>query len=298
MRRHHALVTVVGSLAVALALVVALARSQGDFAQAFSSAPIWILGIAVLLHVGWLVARCEAWHVCVGAAGGQVHRRRLYRAGSVGYLGNIFNGHFGFAVRIAALRRSAPRESPSPSVLVAAELPILVVEGGLAALMSFTLIGPLGVPWWVPLASIGLAVGVIAAVSRVARGRDQGAWRGLSVMRGLRSRNRVIALVVLAVSVQVVRNWLVLKGIGVDASVLDSVALLIGMAVIGLLPVGPSLGAATAVLILGANGVADTAAAGVLLTVTAAVGAIVFALWALIDRMRPTGTPVPVPLPS
>ena len=81
----------------------------------------------------WLIARSEAWHVCVGAAGGSVNRRRLYRAASVGYLGNVFNGNFGLAVRIAALRRSAPSDSPRPSVLVAAELPILVIEGALAA---------------------------------------------------------------------------------------------------------------------------------------------------------------------
>ncbi len=69
-------------------------------------------------------------------------------------LGNLFNGQFGLAVRIAALRRSAPRESPAPSVLIAAELPIVVVEVALAALTSFTLVGPLGVPWWVPLVCV------------------------------------------------------------------------------------------------------------------------------------------------
>ena len=40
-----------------------------------------------------------------------------------------------------------------------------------------------------------------------------------------------------------------------------------------MLPVGPTLGVATAVVILGANGVAITAAAGALLTATAAIGA-------------------------
>ena len=46
----------------------------------------------------------------------EVSRRRLYRAASLGYLGNTFNGQFGLAVRIAALRRSAPgiaRHPPS-----------------------------------------------------------------------------------------------------------------------------------------------------------------------------------------
>ena len=53
-----------------------------------------------------------------------------------------------------------------------------------------------------------------------------------------------------------------------------------------MLPVGPTLGVATAVVILGANGVAITAAAGALLTATAAIGALCFAAWALVDRMR------------
>ena len=48
----------------------------------------------------------------------------------------------------------------------------------------------------------------------------------------------------------------------------------------------PSLGVATTVLILGSKGVAQTAAAGALLTATGAVGAVLFASWALLDRWR------------
>ena len=292
LRRHSTAVTVAGSLVVAAALVAGLWGMRSEFATAFGSASAVILGAAVLLQVIWLIARSEAWHVCVEAAGGTVARRRLYRAASVGYLGNLFNSNFGLAVRIAALRRSAPADSPRPSVLVAAELPIIVVEAGLAALMSFTLVGPLGIPWWVPLACFAVAFCVIAGLTRLCRDRREGVWKGLAVMRGLRGRNAIIGLVIFAVSAQVARNWLVLEGIGVDVSVFDAVALLIGAAVIGLLPVGPSLGAATAVLILGTNGVAVVAAAGALLTVTAAVGALCFAFWALVDRMRPSPTAV------
>ncbi len=193
-------------------------------------------------------------------------------------------------MRIGALRRSAPRESPPASVLVAAELPIIIVEGALAALMSFTLIAPLGVPWWVPLVAIVVMAGVFAGARSLARERHHGAWRGLAVMRGLEGRSQIIALVVLAVSIQVLRNWFLLGAVGVDVSVLDSVALLIAMAVVGLLPLGPGAGAATAVVILGANGVAATAAAGALLTMTGVVGTLAFAGWAMVDRLRP---PVP-----
>jgi hypothetical protein len=252
-----------------------------------------VLSGAVLLQLAWLVARSEAWHVCVGAAGGSVGRRRLYRAASVGYLGNQFNSNFGLAVRIAALRRSAPADCPSPSVLVAAEVPIVVIEMALAALLSFTLIGPLGLPWWVPVIALTVAVALLGGGARFVRNRREGFWRGLDVLRGLKGRNAIIALVILAVSMQVVRNWLVLEGIGVDISLLDAVALLIAAAAVGLLPVGPSLGAATAVLILGSNGVAAVAAAGALLTATGAIGALCFASWALVDRLRPA-TPAAV----
>lgn len=295
-RRHSAIVTMAGFSLVVAALVVGLWDKRADFAASFGSASLLVLGAAVLLQLIWLVARSEAWHVCVGAAGGTVGRRRLYRAASVGYLGNVFNPNFGLAVRIAALRRSAPGNSPAPGTLVAAELPIVVVELALAALLSFTLIGPLGLPWWLPLVCLAVAAAVIGGGSRFVRDRREGFWRGLDVMRGLKSRNAIVALVIFAVSMQVVRNWLVLEGIGVDISLLDAVALLIAAAAVGLLPVGPSLGAATAVLILGGNGVAAVAAAGALLTATGAIGALCFAAWALADRLRPLAAPQAPPL--
>ena len=153
--------------------------------------------------------------------------------------------------------------------------------------------GPLGVPWWVPLLCFVATLAVIAGLTRLARDRRHGFWKGLAVMRELHGRSRIIGLIVFAVCAQIARNWLVLQGIGVDASVLDSVALLIGVAVIGLLPVGPSLGAAAAVVILGTHGVALTAAAGALLTATGAFGALCFASWALVDRLRPSAAPLP-----
>jgi hypothetical protein len=104
-----------------------------------------------------------------------------------------------------------------------------------------------------------------------------------------------VALVCLAVVLQIARNWLLLNWSGVDASVFDSTALLIGLAVVGVLPVGPSLGAATAVLILGTNGVAASAAAGALLTATAAAGALCFASWAVVDRLWLRAEPTPTP---
>jgi uncharacterized membrane protein YbhN (UPF0104 family) len=280
-------VTVIGTLVVTAALVAGLWNKREDFVDAFGNASATLLAVSIALQLVWLVARSEAWHVCVGAAGGNVDRRRLYRAASVGYLGNLFNSNFGLGVRIAALRRSAGDDSPPPGVLIAAELPIVAVEIALAAILSFTLVGPLGVPWWVPVVALAVAAIGIGGAGRFVRHRREGFWRGLDVLRGLQSRNAIIALVAFATATQVARNVVVLEGLGVDISVFDAVALLIAAAAIGLLPVGPTLGAATAVLILGSNGVAVVAAAGALLTATGAVGALFFAAWAMLDRMRP-----------
>jgi uncharacterized membrane protein YbhN (UPF0104 family) len=297
-RRHPVAVTVAGTIAVGAAVTYGLWDKRGSFATALTDASWWILGLAVLLQVIWLIARSEAWHVCVGAAGGRVNRRRLYRASSIGYLGNLFNSHIGMGVRIAALRRSAPADSPNVSTLITAEMPIIVVEIALAAICSFTLVGPLGLPWWLPLVFIAVGATIIGGLTRVSRGRTEGFWKGLAIMRGLGGRNRIIALVMFATGAQVVRNWLVLEGLGVDVTMLDAVALLIGTAVLGLLPVGPTLGVATAIVILGTNGVAIVAAAGALLTATGAVGAICFAAWALADWLRRTARDARAPAPA
>jgi uncharacterized membrane protein YbhN (UPF0104 family) len=57
----------------------------------------------------------------------------------------------------------------------------------------------------------------------------------------------------IAVCAQVARNWLMLHAIGVDVSIFAAMAWLIAMFTLGQLPIGPSIGPAAAVLILGAT---------------------------------------------
>lgn len=288
-RTHPVVVTIAGTIVVAAAVVVALAGDRDQFVAALDSAPLWILALAAILQIAWLVVRSETWGVCIGGAGGTVTRRRLYPAASIGYLGNLLNGQFGLAVRIAALRRTAPDDSPRASVLAVTEVPIVIVEAVLAAIMSFTLVGPLGLPWWVPVVGLAVTGAAMFGLRRLVREHSQGLWKGLAVMRGLQGRNRVIALVVLAVGLQIARNWFVLNAVGVDASVFDSVALLIGLAALGVLPMGPSVGAASAVIVFGSD-TGAAAAAGALLTATAALGALCFAAFVLAGSLRRPAT--------
>ena len=89
--------------------------------------------------------------------------------------------------------------------------------------------------------------------------------------------------VLLSMIAQILRNWILLRAVGVDASVFDATAVLVATAVLGLLPIGPSVGAGAFVLILGAHGVAAVASAGLLLAGTGALGALAYASWALAD---------------
>jgi hypothetical protein len=260
----------------------------------------WLLGAAVVLHIGSLVARSEAWNLSVRAAGGTVARRRLYRAASVGYIGNIINGELGFALRIASLRRSAPAEVPKIATLAATEVPLIIVEVTLATLTSFTLVGPLGLAWWAPLGAFVAMVVVTVALRRLVRRRTAGWRKGLSVLGDGAACTRMAGFVGLAVCGQVLRNWLMLQASGIHASIFDATAVLIAVAVLGVLPVGPSVGAAAAVLILGAEGVAGVSAAAVMLTATGTAGALAYAAWAYADRRwrQPSPTRVTHPAPQ
>ena len=284
-RRHRTLITVVGTTGATVALIFALAGHRDEFTTALSEAPWWVLAVTALLQIVALVSRSEAWHLTIEEAGGTVDRRVLYRASSMQVLGGVINGHLGVAARIAALRRSSPEVSPQVPTLIAAEFPILAVEAVLAALTSFTLIGPLGLPWWLPLILVAVIAALSAGLRHLAVRTGRELWKGLSVLRSLRRGTRVVGFVLVAVFAQIFRNWMLLHAVGVDASFFDAIAVLIAVVTLSQLPVGPSVGAAAAVLILGSDGVAAAAAAGVLMTVTGTLGGLCFAAWAGADKL-------------
>jgi hypothetical protein len=283
-RRRRTLITVFGSVATVAVLAFVLAGRRDEFTAALSVAA-WVLGVTVLLQIVALLARSEAWHLSIQAAGGTVDRRVLYRASSMGILGGLLNAQAAVAARIAALRHSSPDVSPQVPTLIAAEFPILAVEGMLAAVASFTLVVPLGLPWWLPIIALAVVGAASAGLRQLALRKGRELWGGLAVLRSLNGGSRVVGFVLVAVFAQIFRNWLLLHEVGVDASLLDATAVLIAVVTLAQLPVGPGVGAAAAVLILGRNGVAAAAAAGVLMTVTGTVGGLCFAAWAGADRL-------------
>ena len=293
--------TLGASLVASAVLIAALVAKWDELGPGLTGAAPAIVVLAVVLQLVALLSRSEAWRVCVHASGGTVSRLKLYRASSMGCVGQLLNHQLGTAARIATLRRTAPEETPRVPALIAAELPILYVEAALAALTSFTLVGPLGLPWWTPFACLALITAVGFTFRAVAAAKARWLAKGLSVMRTQRGRGLLIGLVLVAVFAQIARNWLLLHAVGVDASLFDAVAVLIAVVTLGQLPFGLSVGAAASVLILGPEGVTAAAAAGVLLTATGTVGGLAFAGWALGDVLvrRWIGPPpVPAPVPA
>jgi uncharacterized membrane protein YbhN (UPF0104 family) len=301
MRRRIA-ISVGGALVVSAVLAYVLAGRGAQFSTALQTAPISLLALSVLLQIGALLARTEAWTICVHAAGATVNRRVLFRSAAAGCIASVVNGSVGMAVRVASVRRAAPQSTPRASALVAAEVPIITVELALVAIFSFTLVAPLGVPLWVPAVIIALIAGLVTGLRRVSDRHRTGLGAGLAVLR-MKSRGRLVTFALLAVCAQVLRNWLMLHAIGVHVSIFDSMALLIVMFTVGQLPIGPSTGPAATVLILGAHGIAAAAAAGVLVTLTGIIGSLAFAAWAIFDRIVPRRhTPIALravaPLPA
>ena len=280
-----------GTAAVVGVLAYALADERAAFTTALGSAPALVLMAAAALQVLALVSRSEAWHLCIRAAGGTAARDVVFRASALGNLGSLLNTNLGAAGRIALLRRTAPRDVPRVGGLVTAEVPIVSLEVTLAALTSFTLVGPLGLPWWLPLLALAVTGLAVTGLGKLAGKRRCGFWCGLAVLRSVRGRARLLGFVLVAVGAQIARNWLLLHAVGVDASLFDAIAVLICQVALSQLPLGPGVGAAAVVLILGAGGVAATAAAGVLLTATGTAGALAFAAWAGADLLRRRAVP-------
>src|SRR3954453_21380748 len=110
-------------------------------------------------------------------------------------LGGVLNRHLGVAPRIAALRRASPDVCPQVPTLIAAEFPILAVEAMLAALTSFTLIGPLGLPWWLPIIGLTVVGAVSAGLRQLAVRGGRRLWAGLAVLRTWAGGRRVVGFV-------------------------------------------------------------------------------------------------------
>ncbi len=278
--RCKSVATAVLGAALLAGIAAMLTRHRHDFAQAVGTVPLVALLTAVVLHVATVVARTEAWAVSVRAAGAGTERRTLFQVASLGFAANVISGSLGTAVRIWALRRKGGADVPSAPALVAAEVPVLAIQLLVTAVMASSLTGPLGAPWWTTPAILLVSLAVLLVLVRASR-----RWRGLAALRDGRARWRMAAMTVVVAACEMARNLVLLRAVGLPASTLDAMALLVGAGVVGVLPIGPGSTAGAAMLIFGASGVGPAAAAGLLLTATGFAADLAYAAWGLGDML-------------
>ena len=272
--------TAVLGAALLAGIAAMLVHHRHDFAQAIGTVPLAALLAAVVLHIATVVARTEAWVVSVRAAGAVTERRTLFQIASLGFAANVISGSIGAAVRIWALRRKGGADVPSAPALVAAEVPVVAIQLIVTAVMTCSLSGPLRTPWWTAPAILVFAVAVLLVLVRASR-----RWSGLAALRDARARWRMAAMVVVVAACETARNLVLLRAVGLPASTLDAMALLVGAGIVGVLPIGPGSTAGAAMLIFGASGVGPAAAAGVLLTATGFAADLAYAGWGLADML-------------
>ena len=164
--------------------------------------------------------RSPAWR-----CGRSVNRRGLYRAASIGYLGNVFNGNWARG----ADRRPAPLgpERESSSIRPGRRRAADPRHRGARPPDVVHAVGPLGSPV-VPLVCLAVALAVIAGLTRFCRDRRDGFW---SARRDARAAGRRRSSAWWSSRSGDGANWPA-RGIGVDVSLLEAVALLIGLVVI------------------------------------------------------------------
>jgi uncharacterized membrane protein YbhN (UPF0104 family) len=267
--------------AVLLAAITAtLAHHRQDFGRAMGTVPLTALLAAVVLHVATVVARTEAWVVSVRAAGATTERRTLFQIASLGFAANVISGSIGAAVRIWALRRKGGANVPSAPALMAAEVPVVAIQLIVTAAMTCSLTGPFRMPWWTAPAVLVFSVVVLLVLVRASH-----RWTGLAALRDGRARWRMLVMVVVVAACEAARNYVLLRAVGLPASPLDAMALLVGAGVVGMLPIGPGSTAGAAMLIFGASGVGPAAAAGLLLTATGFAADLAYAGWGLGDML-------------
>jgi hypothetical protein len=263
----------VAILGVGVVLAACALRRDDILAAASAVPPATLVGL-VALHLLGLVARSEAWRLSLAAiAGAPPPRVAIHAANAGAFVVGSLEAHATLPARIALLRRLAPCQVPHPGHVAVADLPILLIEVAVGAV----LLGLAGELWAPPAAVAALLV------ARAVAGRK--ATRGLAVLADARRRAALTAIVALIVGCGLVRIWVALSIVHLDASPAEVAIAFAMLGAFGLLPLGPSAPPGALIVLTGGAG---ALAAGVVLSATSITAVLVYAgLFALKETIRP-----------
>jgi hypothetical protein len=253
-----------------------LGSHWGDVENAVSRMPILLLAAAVLLQLVVIVARLEAWRVCLKGAGYDIGRGLIYGAGSIAFPIAIFNMQLGTGIRLLALRKIAPDKAPPLATMCAAEVPVWGAEAVIGAVLLLAAAQALGLPLWIPLLAFVVGIIIVKMLMQAEKKFDHHLFQGLRVLSDSSQRPALFGFAAIILSAQVARIWILLIAAGLAASPFDASAVLIGQGLLSQLPIGPTGPSGASVLVFGSEGLAKAAAAGLTLTVTEFIAGIGF----------------------
>ena len=238
-----------------------------------------VVAAAVALHVAMLALRSETWRLTLAAVGGvALPRSTVHGANAVAFVAGALQSQAALPARVAVLRRIAGDAAPSPGQIWVADVPLFALElFATAVLLTAATLAGHG-PWWIALAAIVVALGVLLG-ARLAPRRFAGRpmLRGLAVLADPRRRGPLAALVAGVVALTLARLWLVLAVCGLPHGLGELATVFAAMGVFGLLPIGPGAPVAATLAALGAAQLGAVVAAGLMLVASSILAVLAYA---------------------
>jgi hypothetical protein len=278
--RRLRLVIGIGGPLVVVALLVYLVASKGDqIERAAKRATLGELAAVTVLALLTLVVRTEAVVACLNAMGARPRRRDIHAANSLTFLAALINHYVSSVVRAALMRRLDPDRSPTIPQMIMVDTSTTLIEALVVAVLIVVSAGALKLEWWLPVLVILAGVaGIWIALEVRRRYAHRPLFRGLDVLAHSRQRTVVAVLMVIVIVAQVIRTFVVLRGVGLHPSLLQAVATFVAAGVLSSLFAGPGAGTAGGpLLVFGHSSLAASAAAGLELSVTTLIAGLIYA---------------------
>ena len=277
---RRGLITLAGPLVLLCVIAYLVAKHGGEIGQAADRASFSTLVIAVLLALVALLARSEQAVACLTAMGNRPSRLDIHPASSAAFVVGTLNHYIASPVRAAVLKRLDHGRAPTIPQMIMVDASTYLIEGLLAALLIVVSAGALRLQWWMPALAVIGAIGAIAVALMMRRRLERHmAFRGLEMLAHSRQRLVVLAWSVIIFASQIVRTLLVLQAVGLHPTLLQATATFVAAGVLSSLLTGPGAGTAGAPLIVfGHDSLSAAAAAGLILSITALIAALVYAV--------------------
>lgn len=280
-RKRLSLVTSLGGTLVVVGVLVYLLIEHGsEVKQAASRVSAGTLAIVVVLAGITLLARSEEAAACMAAMDRRPRRIDIHAASSIAFLLSTLNHYVASPVRAGILQRLDRPRAPTILQMVLVDGSTYLIEGLLAAVLLVVSASALKLDWWMPVLAIAGAIGALGlAFGARRRFRHHAMFEGLEMLAHSRYRAVVVALTVVVFACQISRTLIVLQAVGLHPTLLQAVATFIAAGVLSSLLAGPGAGTAGApILVFGHQAIAAATAAGLILSITALLAAVAYAL--------------------